>query len=50
MKELREYLAEKGIPESLFFREPMPREAIIAARERRRRDEQEALDAGYHPF
>ena len=50
MRELGEYLAEKGIPGPLFFREPRPLDAIEAARERRRRDDQEALDAGHYTF
>lgn len=50
MRELDGYLAEKGIPGSLFFREPRPLDAIEAARERRRRDDQEALDAGHYTF
>ncbi len=50
MRELDDYLAEKGIPGPLFFREPRPLEAIEAARERRRRDDQEALDAGHYTF
>ncbi len=50
MRELGEYLAEKGIPGPLFFRAPRPLDAIEAARERRRRDDQEALDAGHYTF
>ncbi|GKS88371.1 hypothetical protein [Acidovorax sp. SUPP2539] len=50
MKELKQHLREKGIPESLFFRMPTPLHEIEATRERRRREAQEALDLGHYTF